>query len=384
MTSPLSFNSPDTTSIGQAISIYASEIAKTRDDLIYMNLGQPATGAPIAAQQALTTLMQHNPLGYTATQGIPELRERISEMYYDHNNVEISPDNILITYGASAALMIICSALFKPNDEIAVPVPFYNNYLASLQLLHLKLNMIETHPNNNYSITIEQLEALPSTTKAIVLINPNNPTGSIIPNNQLNNIINYCESKGIIVISDEVYHHITYNQPATLATAYQYSNNAIIINSFSKYYSLAGWRVGWMIVPDQLVSIMQEISRSYFVSPPAASQYVALATMDCHDTLQQSLSRYTNNRQIILDNINNTPFNHQLDLDGAFYCYAQIEKNQDSILFCKKMIKECGIVTTPGAAFDPINGHHHIRFSYAGNTNDIQEAMSRISQWQPT
>jgi len=348
-----------------------------------MNVGAPGTGAPKIALDALSELMYDDVLGYSSVHGILALRERISRMYQDDYGVAVSPDNVIITYGASSAVLISCVALLDVSDKIAIPLPCYNNYLVAFESLGLKLKYIETSADNNFCITLKQLEQLSSDVKAIILINPSNPTGSVIPPAEHKKIIDYCDDRGIVVISDEIYHNIVYDGECDISTALSHSSNVVVLNSFSKYYSMPGWRVGWMVVPDHLVDQMQSVSRSFFVSPPTPSQYVALKAMDCKQELDKHVEVYSANRDIMLEHMPQVGFDRFTSLDGAFYLYAHIKDFHDSSVdFCKQMIREAGVISTPGIAFDPINGGEYVRFSYAGTTDSIQQAMQRLEQWR--
>lgn len=370
-------------SISQEISAYAEGIAKSRGDLLGMNIGAPGTGAPKVALDALSDRMYDDVLGYSSVHGILPLRERISQMYQADYGISVSPENIIITYGASSAVLVSCVALLDVHDKIAVPLPCYNNYLVAFQSLGLKLKYINTTSENNFCITIDDLKALPSDIKAIILVNPSNPTGSVIPPDEYKKIIDYCEQRGIVVISDEIYHNITYGPKESITSALTISNNVIVLNSFSKYYSMPGWRVGWMVVPDNLVDQIQSVSRSFFVAPPTPSQYVALKAMDCTAELDEHVGVYRKNREIMLEHMPRVGFDRFTNLDGAFYFYAHIADFHDSsVNFCKQMIKEAGVIATPGIAFDPVNGHEYVRFSYAGTTASIEQAMQRLEQWR--
>ncbi|MBV52830.1 MAG: 1-aminocyclopropane-1-carboxylate deaminase [Coxiellaceae bacterium] len=369
-------------SLGEMVSQYAAEVSKTRDDLIGMNLGAPGTGAPSKALDALREQMAHDVLGYTAIEGLPFLRQRISRMYQEEFGQVVSPENILVTYGASSAMMLACIAMTDEGDKLAVPLPCYNNYLVAFQSLGLDCEYIETTHENNFCITAEDIKLLDSSTRAIILVSPSNPTGSIIPEKEFKKIIAVCHERGITVISDEIYQHITYTGEGPSMTALAYSKDCIVINSFSKYYSIPGWRVGWMVIPDGLVEQMQSLARSYFVSPVSPAQYVAANTMDCVDELQEHVSVYAKNREILLERMPKIGFDRLPATEGAFYLYAHILNfHNDSFDFCKKMVREAGVIASPGKAFDPIAGDDYVRFSYAGTTDSIQMALDRLECW---
>lgn len=369
-------------SVSEEMSQYASKIAKSGKEMLYLNVGAPATGAPKKALQAISKIMKHNILGYSPAQGIPELRQRISQMYHDDYLVNVSSDNIIITYGASSAFLFGFYALFDRGDHVAIPVPCYNSYLRILTSLGLQLELFPTKSENNLQPTVEDLQSLDERIKGLLVISPGNPTGSMIPPQQLQAIIKYCQQHGITLISDEVYHNLIYRSDLQQVSALEYSSELIVMNSFSKYYSMPGWRLGWMVVPDSIVDNIRSVARAFFVSPPAPSQYVALAAMDCQLELQSHIERYAENRQFLLDQMPNAGFDCFPSLDGAFYLYARVKDlREDSVDYCKAMIRDIGVVATPGTAFDPLNGHQYVRFSYSGDLNTIKKAVALLQSW---
>ena len=227
------------------------------------------------------------------------------------------------------------------------------------------------------------LQALSTKIDGLLITSPSNPTGAMIPPSQLRELAEYCQSHDILLISDEIYHGIVYNKEIGEATALNFSNDVIVINSFSKYFSMPGWRLGWMVVPEILVDPIQKLARNLYISPPGPSQYTALACFECQKTLDEHVKRYAINREIILNEMPKAGFDRFPPLDGAFYLYAHVQHlTIDSVEFCKQMLREIGVIATPGTDFDPIHGHHYVRFSYAGSTDEIKEAMARLIKWR--
>lgn len=372
-------------SLAEEISRCAAEAKQHGKDLVSMNVGAPGTGAPKQALEALQHQMAKDVLGYTTSDGLPLLRERICQMYAEQYQQTVSPDNIIVTYGASAAMLMACLALADVGNKIAVPLPCYSNYLVSFRRLDLNIEYIETDFEHNFCITPEQVMALDSDVRALIIVNPSNPTGSIISPTDYEQIINICLERNITVISDEIYQNIVFDGAKPVETALRHSHDLIIINSFSKYYSMPGWRVGWMVVPDYLSDQMKSVARSLFIAPPTPSQYVAAAAMDCEDELQDHLTVYAKNREILLQQMPQIGFDRFSSTDGAFYFYAHTKHlHCNCIEFCQKMINEAGVIASPGKAFDPISGDHYVRFSYAGTTASIERAVDRLQRWVPT
>jgi aspartate/methionine/tyrosine aminotransferase len=372
----------DAPSHAEELSLLAEQLRKEGKSIIALSVGQPSTGAPepaIAAVQQAETL--HH--GYTPAAGIPELRQRIAQHYKEKYNVTISPNRVLVTNGASGAFSLAFIGCFDVGQTIGVPLPCYYSYLNTLNVLGLKKT--EFHPlmANHLQPTVNDLKNLSTKIDGLLVTSPSNPTGSMIPPNQLKDLIDYCQKNNIIFISDEIYHGIVYNKDTPAMSALNYSDDVIVINSFSKYFSMPGWRLGWIVVPESLVESMQKLARNLYISPPGPSQYTALAAFECKDILDEHIKRYAKNRDILLENMPKAGFDLFPPLDGAFYLYAHVKHlTKDSVEFCKKMLRETGIIATPGTDFDPIHGHHYVRFSYAGSTEDILEATKRLIEWR--
>lgn len=371
-------------SIAEVISAHARKlVAQGRDDLIYMNVGQPSTGAPKPALQALSGYAEQDILGYTPISGLPILKNRIAQLYQDTYQLDIDPERIFITFGASGAFILTFLALFDAGQKIALPLPCYPAYLNTMKLMGLDPVLLPTKLANNYQPTVEDIEALDTDIDCLVITSPGNPTGSMMQPDQLETLIEYCRKKNILLISDEIYHGIVFNQDMPMVSALQYSNDLLVMNSFSKYYSIPGWRCGWVVLPEQVVGNFASVARNLYVSPNASSQIVAATCLDCLDELNGHVDRYARNRDILMSEMPKAGFVDAPAPDGAFYYYARVDGlKQDSVEFCLKMLDEVGIAASPGSDFDPIHGTDHVRFSYAGSTKHMQEAMERLKQWR--
>lgn len=370
----------DIDSAAEAIAKIARDVAKTGKTMYKLNVGAPSTGAPKKVIEAITKIEHDSILGYSSTAGIPELRERLSKMYQDNYDCDISPNRIIMSMGASSAFFIAFDALFDLGDKVAVCIPCYNAYLDVLQGLGLNIVPLYTQADNRFQPTINELEAL-GDIDGLLITSPGNPSGAMMSPERLKKVTQYCEEKEITLVSDEIYHGITYGE-VEQASAVNYSDQAIVINSFSKYYSMPGWRIGWMVVPEHLSAPITSLAHSFFIAPPTPSQYAALSVLDCEEELDKNVERYRRNRDYLLEELPKAGFDRFTPMDGAFYFYAHVEHlHHDSKIFCKAMIEQTGVIATPGTAFDPKHGQSYVRFSYAGSEESIRDAVKQLKAW---
>lgn len=349
--------------------------------VIHMEVGQPGTPAPAAAREALAANLNEQKLGYTLALGMPELRQRIAQLYGEWYNVDVSPNRIVVTNGSSAAFILAFLTLFEAGDTVALPSPGYPCYRHILTALGQNYRLMETGPETRWMPTLDQLESNADKIAGALIASPNNPTGTMLEPARLADIAHFCEENDIWFISDEIYHGLTFGQPAQ--TALQYSDNAVIINSFSKYFSMTGWRVGWMVVPEALVTNAERLAQNLFICAPAPSQLAALAAFDGKQELDRNRDVYAANRELLLSELPHVGFTDIVPADGAFYIYADVSKfTQDSLQFTSQMLDETGIAATSGVDFDEARGHGFVRFSYSGTTDDMREAVSRLAGWQ--
>lgn len=358
----------------------AAEAAGKR--VIHMEVGQPATAAPKAAREAVKRALDHDKLGYTLALGMEPLRERIARLYMEWYGVSVSPDRIVVTSGSSAAFVLGFLALFDSGARVALPAPGYPCYRHILTALGAVPVNIETGPNSRWMPTAQQIEDLDNQAKlsGLLIASPANPTGTMLEPQRLAEITALCRQRGIWFISDEIYHGLTYGVPE--ASALQYSDDVIVINSFSKYFSMTGWRVGWMVVPPGMVRVVERLAQNLYISPPAIAQVAALGAFDGLDELAANKKVYAANRQLLLAELPKVGLNKIVPADGAFYLYVDVgDYTNDSLAFAKQMLEETAVAATPGVDFDEARGRRFIRFSYAGATEQMAEAVQRLQRW---
>ena len=356
--------------------------ANRAERVLHLEVGQPATPAPARARAAATIAMAERNLGYTEAIGLPELRARIAGLYRDWYGLDIDAGRIVVTGGSSAAFILAFLALFDPGATVALPSPGYPCYRHILGALGLNTQTLATDAASRWMPSVETVAALGQTgdVSGLLLASPANPTGTMLEPERLKAIAQTCETQSIWFISDEIYHGLTYGQPAQSALCY--SDQAIVINSFSKYFSMTGWRIGWMVVPQAAVRPIERLAQNLFICPPVISQYAALGALDAVDELEQHRRTYAKNREILLEELPKAGLSRILPADGAFYLYVDITQRASSSLeLTRRMLDEIGIAATPGIDFDPERGRQYMRLSYAGATDDIAEAARRIKGW---
>lgn len=351
--------------------------------VIHMEVGQPATPAPQTARDAATRAMEAGPLGYTMALGDGELRARIAAHYQSTYGIAIAPERVIVTTGSSAAFVLAFLAVFDVGCNVGLPQPGYPCYRQILTALGQTPVMLATGPETRWMPSIADVAARAEAgaLQGMLLASPSNPTGTMIEPERLRAIIEIMDRHGIWFISDEIYHGLTYDAPA--ATALAYSDRAIVINSFSKYFSMTGWRIGWMIVPDDLVRTVERLAQNFYIAPPAISQVAALAAFDAGWELGQHIETYRRNRALLLDGLPGVGFDKLVPADGAFYLYCDVSaETTDSVAYAKRILDETGVAVTPGVDFDAANGNTFIRFSYARSTDDIREGLRRLQAWR--
>jgi len=367
-----------------AMDVYAqaSALEAQGKDIIHLEVGQPATAAPQPVKDYAKQLIDQNLLAYTDATGINKVRARIAQHYGETYNLDLDPNRVIVTTGSSAGFVLGFSALFEAGDNVGVIEPGYPAYPNILKALSINPVRIPVHDDPHF---VPQLRHLDGAGKldGLLLASPSNPTGSIVPGPQLGTLINWTEQQGGAFISDEIYHGITFDPDNRVApTALTYSDNAVVISSFSKYYSMTGWRVGWMVVPDEFVDPITRLQQSLYISAPTLSQLAVLKVFDAVDELEQNVEIYKRNRAILMNALPELGFTHLSPVDGAFYVYVDISpRSDDSTEFCRAMLNEIGVAATPGADFDSTQGHKYIRMSFSGATARIEEAVERLKGW---
>ena len=346
--------------------------------VIHMEVGQPGTPAPKRAKQFISDEISNNDLGYTVTLGLPELRNRISKLYGDWYNIDLNPDRIIITTGSSGAFILSFAALFDVGDRVGIAAPGYPSYRQILKSQDLIPIDIFTELQNKFQPIPKDIKE--NNLNGLLVASPANPTGSMLDKKKLEALINTAHENKVSFIIDEIYHGIQYENNPT--SALEISNECYVINSFSKYFSMTGWRVGWMIVPEDHVRQVERLSQNLFICPPHVSQLTALSAMDAKEELNTNVEVYKKNRSILLEELPKAGLNKFSPPDGAFYIYIDIsEYSKDSLNFCKEVLDNAGVAITPGLDFDQKRGNSTIRFSYARSTEDIIEGANRIKKF---
>ena len=360
----------------------AARIEAAGGKVIHMEVGQPAFGAPSPALAAVRAALGKSALGYTESLGVPSLRARIARHYAETYRLPIGADRVIVTTGSSAAFILAFLSMFEPGDRVAIANPGYPPYRHILTALGCEPVLIETDAATRFAITGESLRAAHAQKPlaGVVVASPANPTGTMIAPDALAALIRVADEKGIRFISDEIYHGLDYVVPAE--TAARLSENAVVINSFSKYFCMTGWRIGWMVVPQALVRPIDRLHGNLAISVPTLSQIAAEAAFEGRPELDAIKHGYEDNRKILIEGLPRAGLTKFLPVDGAFYLYADVsEFSNDSFDFAKRLLEEAHVAATPGVDFDPVNGRHFVRFCYAGSSADMKEAVGRIGSW---
>jgi aspartate/methionine/tyrosine aminotransferase len=360
----------------------AARIEAAGGHVIHMEVGQPAASAPKTAIMAAHAALNSGRIDYTSALGTPSLRERIARHYRESYGLAVDSGRIVITTGSSAAFILAFLAMFEPGDRVAVTIPGYPPYRHILTALGCEPVLIETSSETRHALTGEALLAAhrKAPLKGLLVGSPANPTGTMMSRDALSGLISAAESAGIRFISDEIYHGLDYAFPAV--TAAELSANALVINSFSKYFCMTGWRVGWMVVPEPLVRPIERLQQNLAISVPTLSQIAAEAAFDGCVEMEEIKRGYLENRRILIEGLPRAGLAKFLPADGAFYLYADVSDfTSDSFKFAGEMLEKAHVAVTPGVDFDPVHGRQFIRFSYARSANEMREAVERIARW---
>lgn len=359
----------------------ANERAARGDDVLHLEVGQPGTGAPAGVVAAAKAALGNDRLAYTDALGIEPLRRRIARHYRDRYRAQVDWRRIAVTPGSSGAFILAFLAAFEAGDRVVLASPGYPAYRNILTALGVEVVDLAVGPESNFQPTPALLERVGDRLDGLIVASPANPTGTMLHGPELTALVDVCRERGIRLVSDEIYHGITYEQPAVTALAS--SDDAIVVNSFSKYYAMTGWRLGWMVVPPPLLRSVECLAQNLFISPPTLSQLAAVAAFECEDELNANVARYAQNRDILLSELPKAGFPELAAAEGAFYIYADVaHRTDDSEAFCRRMLAETGVAVTPGIDFDPARGNRFIRFSFAGTSEHVAEAARRLIAWR--
>lgn len=358
----------------------ANQRAAAGKDVLHLEVGQPSTAAPGPVLAAAKSALDSDRLGYTDALGIPELRRRIARHYMDFYGTVVDSARIVVTTGSSGAFLLSFLSAFDQGDRVGLALPGYPAYKNILAALDIEVVEIPVDGSTRFQPTAAILDRLDVPLDGLIVASPSNPTGSMIGAEEFRLLADWCRSKSVRLISDEIYHGLTYGQ--TPVTALQLDADAIIINSFSKYFSMTGWRLGWMILPEDLGRAVECLTQNFFISPPTLAQIAAATVFDCYAELNANVARYAENRAVLLERLPGAGFEDLAPPDGAFYIYANVAHlTNNSEEFCKLMLAETGVAATPGIDFDPGRGAGYVRFCYAGSTGDMERAADLLKAW---
>ena len=359
------------------INRLANDLARRGVDVIHMEVGQPSAGAPGTALEAAARALRSDRLGYWES---GELKERIARHYRDWYGVELEPARVILTPGASGALLLAFTVLLEPGSRVALGRPGYPAYRNVLQALGMQPVELPCGPGTRFQPTAAMVAALNPAPAALIVASPANPTGTMLSRAELAALADVCRRRGITLISDEIYHGISYGERAV--SALELDSSAVILNSFSKYWCMPGWRLGWLVAPESLVGPMNSYSGNIFLTPPALSQHAALAAMDAHEELARHLETYAGNRQLVMSTFESLGIGDLAPADGAFYVYANVgHLTDDSLGFCRQLLAATGVAFNTGLDFDPVEGSRTLRVSFAVSGEETRAAMQRFGDW---
>jgi len=359
----------------------ANERAARGENILHLEVGQPSTSAPRGVIEAAKRALDRDQLGYTEALGIAPLRQRIARHYRDMHGISVDPARVVVTTGSSGAFLLSFLAAFDPGDRVALAAPGYPAYRNILVALGITPVNLPTDAETRFQPTPALLDRIEGRIDGLIVASPSNPAGTMIDADSLRRLYDYCRARQVRLVSDEIYHGITYGMKPTTALAL--GDDAIVINSFSKYFSMTGWRIGWMIAPTDLLRPIECLAQNLFISPPTLPQIAASAAFDCGDELEANVRRYAENRALLLRQLPRAGFDRLAPADGAFYIYADVSRlTNDSEEFCRRMLAEAGVAATPGLDFDAERGHQFIRFSFAGSAADIATSAERLLEWR--
>ncbi|MDO3636570.1 pyridoxal phosphate-dependent aminotransferase [Mycolicibacterium arseniciresistens] len=362
----------------------AAQRQRSHGDLVNLSAGQPSAGAPTAVREAAVAALQGDQLGYTVALGIPELRAAIAQRYDDRYGLDVQPDDVVITTGSSGGFLLTFLACFDVGDRVAIASPGYPCYRNILSALGCEVVEIPCGPDTRFQPTARQLAELDPPVHGVIVASPANPTGTVIAPDELAAIASWCAASGVRLISDEVYHGLVYDGAPATSCAWQTSRDAVVVNSFSKYFAMTGWRLGWLLVPEELRRAVDRLTGNFTICPPALAQHAAVAAFTPESIAESDglLRHYADNRRLLLDGLRQVGVDRVAPTDGAFYVYADVsDHTTDSMSFCSKLLADTGVAIAPGIDFDTVHGGSFVRLSFAGPTGDITEALRRIGPW---
>jgi aspartate/methionine/tyrosine aminotransferase len=362
----------------------AAERQRTHGDLVNLSAGQPSAGAPEPVRAAAAAALEANQLGYSVALGIPELREAIAGSYADAHRLRVDPGDVVVTTGSSGGFLLTFLACFDVGDRVAVPSPGYPCYRNILAALGCEVVNVECGPETRFQPTVAMLADIDPPLDGVIVASPANPTGTVIPPDELAAIAAWCAEHGVRLISDEIYHGLVYPGAPQTSCAWSTSRDAVVVNSFSKYFAMTGWRLGWLLVPKSLQRTVDRLTGNFTICPPVLSQIAAVSAFTPQSVAEADghLHHYGANRDRVLNGLRDIGIDRLAPTDGAFYVYADVSDHTgDSLAFCEKLLADTGVAIAPGIDFDTDRGGSFVRLSFAGPTSDVDEAIDRIGAW---
>ena len=362
----------------------AAERQRTHGDLVNLSAGQPSAGAPSAVREAAVAALTRNQLGYSVALGIPELRTAIAESYHARHGLAVDADDVVVTTGSSGGFLLAFLSCFDVGDRVAIASPGYPCYRNILSALGCDVVELPCGPETRFQPTVEMLAAVDPPVSGVIVASPANPTGTVIPPQELAAIATWCDANGVRLISDEVYHGLVYDGAPATSCAWQTSRESVVVNSFSKYFAMTGWRLGWLLVPQELRRAVDCLTGNFTICPPVLPQLAAVSAFTPESVAEAEalLDGYSANRRLLLDGLRALGLDKLAPTDGAFYVYADVSHlTTDSLTFCEKLLADTGVAIAPGVDFDTVRGGAFVRLSFAGPTSDIEEALRRLGAW---
>ena len=362
----------------------AADRKRTHGDLLNLVAGQPSTPAPGPVRDAAKRALDADVLGYTVALGIPELREAVAGHHRRVHGLDIGVEDVIVTTGSSGGFLLAFLAAFEAGDRVAIARPGYPCYRNVLRALGCEVVELPTGPESRFQPTVGMLDALDEPVRGLVVASPANPTGTMLLPDELATLARWCDANGVQLISDEIYHGIEYATPRQHSSAWETSRESVAFHSFSKYFSMTGWRIGWMLVPERLRRAVDVLTGNFTICPPVLAQHAALAafTEESYAEADAHVARYATNRALLLDGLPRLGIDRLAPADGAFYVYADVSHlTDDSMAFCHRLLADTGVATAPGIDFDTAEGHRFIRLSFAGAPEEVAAALDRIGVW---
>lgn len=362
----------------------AAERQRTHGDLVNLSAGQPSAGAPAPVRAAALAALERDTLGYTVALGIPELRSEIARSYAVRHGLDVEVDDVVLTTGSSGGFLLTFLACFDAGDRVAIASPGYPCYRNILSALGCEVVEIECGPQTRFQPTVAMLDALDPPVQGVIVASPANPTGTVIDPDELAAIAGWCADRGVRLVSDEVYHGLVYPGAPRTASAWETSREAVVVNSFSKYFAMTGWRLGWLLVPEPLRRAVDRLTGNFTICPPVLPQHAAVAAFTAESIAEAEghLQHYARNRDTLIAGLHRIGLTRLAPPDGAFYVYADVsEFSTDSLGFCERLLADTGLAIAPGIDFDTVRGNSFVRLSFAGPAADIDEALLRLGSW---